>query len=198
MCYARPVSVSSELSRSLIKSKIHRVHVSTDLTRIGDAYRWFHGKVSDRPTNFSWIISGKLAGCGLPVTHLEFQWLLDQGVKSIVTVREVPLPEEWLGDGISYKHLQVEDYGAPSLEDLDDAVNFMKAQIAAERPVTVHCAAGKGRTGVVLAAYMVNTQGISAKQAIADLRSMRPGSVQSETQEMAISMYEKFVNSKQV
>lgn len=166
------------------------------MTRIGDAYRWFHGRVADRPTNFSWVVDEKLAGCGLPVTHEEFNWVISQGVKAIVTVREVPLPEDWFNDGITYKHLAVEDFGAPTLDELDDAVNFIQSEISAGRPVMVHCAAGKGRTGVVLAAYLVKTEGIGSEQAISKLRSMRPGSVQSETQEMAVAMYEKFLNGK--
>ena len=31
---------------------------------------------------------------------------------------------------ISYKHLQVEDYGAPPLQELDDAVNYINNEIS--------------------------------------------------------------------
>ena len=98
------------------------------MTRIGDTCRWIRGRVSDRPTNFSWVIEGKLAGCGLPVTEGEFKWVTEQGIKSIVTVREVPLPPEWFDGGddddddIGYFHLKVEDFGAPTIEELDEAV----------------------------------------------------------------------------
>jgi len=153
--------------------------------------------ISDRPTNFSWVTEGKLAGSGLPVNEDEFKWLVDKGIKSIVTVREVPLPSRWVdGDDIDYLHLMVEDYGAPTMEVLDEAVDYIDNKIRSGKPVLVHCAAGKGRTGAVLAGYMIKKENLTAEQAIEKIRFLRPGSVQSLTQETALSMYEKYVNSK--
>ncbi len=167
------------------------------MTKIGDAYRWFHGRMMERPTNFSWVVEGKLAGCGLPVTEDEFEWLIGQGIKSVVTVREVALPSDWFdGSDIDYMHLEVEDFGAPTIEELDQAVDFIDQQISNDRPVIVHCAAGKGRTGAVIAAYLVMKQNLTAEQAIAKLRNMRPGSIQSVSQETAVSVYEKYLKSK--
>ena len=164
------------------------------MTKIGNAYRRFHGIISDRPTNFSWVIDDKLAGCGLPVTENEFKWVVEKGIKSIVTVREVPLPSEWFdGTDIDYLHLRTEDFGAPTLEEMEEAVNFIDKEIQRGRPVLVHCAAGKGRTGAVLAAYMMKKQNLTAKQAIERMRIKRPGSVQSITQETALSPYEKYL-----
>jgi atypical dual specificity phosphatase len=142
-------------------------------------------------------MEGKLAGCGLPVTEDEFNWVVDKGIKSIITVREVPLPSEWFDSSdIDYMHLRVEDFGAPTVEELDEAVDFIDKKISSGRPVLVHCAAGKGRTGAVLAAYMVKKQNLTARQAIEKIRIMRPGSVQSITQETALSMYEKYLKIK--
>jgi atypical dual specificity phosphatase len=92
--------------------------------------------------------------------------------------------------------LEVEDFGAPSIEELDKAVDFIDDEISKDRPVMVHCAAGKGRTGAVLAAYLVKSQNLTAREAIEKVRSMRPGSIQSVAQETAISMYEKYLKSK--
>jgi atypical dual specificity phosphatase len=167
------------------------------LTKIGNAYRRFHGIISDRPTNFSWVIEDKLAGSGLPVTENEFKWVVDKGIKSIVTVREVPLPSEWFDGGdIDYLHLRVEDFGAPTVEEMAEVVNFIDKTISSGRAVLVHCAAGKGRTGAVLAAYILKKQNLTAKHAIEKIRIMRPGSVQSIMQETALSMYEKYLKIK--
>jgi atypical dual specificity phosphatase len=60
----------------------------------------------------------------------------------------------------------------------------------------VHCAAGIGRTGTILASYLVKYQNLTAKDAIAKIREERPGSIQSESQEIAVTFYEKFLKSK--
>jgi atypical dual specificity phosphatase len=153
--------------------------------------------ISDRPTNFSWVSEGKLAGSGLPITEDEFRWVVDKGIKSIVSVREVPLPSKWFDGGeIDYLHLIVEDYGAPTMEVLDEIVDYIDKKIRSGKAVLVHCAAGKGRTGAVLAAYMIKKEKLTAEQAIENIRLMRPGSVQSLTQETALSMYEKYLKTK--
>jgi atypical dual specificity phosphatase len=163
------------------------------LTKLGDAYRKVRGLTSDRPSNFGWVVEGKLAGSGMPVTKAEFDWAKSQGISAIVTVREGPLPEEWVNGSLGYLHLQVDDFAAPEIEDIERAVEFIDAQAG---PVMVHCAAGKGRTGVILAAYLIKKQGLAAQEAIDKIRAMRPGSIQSDVQEWAIEMYEKYLKSK--
>lgn len=46
--------------------------------------------------------------------------------------------------------------------------------------VIVHCAAGKGRTGTILAAYMIKFKGVDAKNAVEKIRSKRSGSIDFE------------------
>jgi atypical dual specificity phosphatase len=53
----------------------------------------------NRPTNFSWVIEGKLAGSGMPMNYSQFLWVITHGIKAIVTVREVPLPSKWFSNG---------------------------------------------------------------------------------------------------
>ena len=173
------------------------------MTKIGNAYRWMYGRVADRPTNFSWVIDGKLAGSGLPMTYSQFFWLIKHGIKTIITVREVPLPLNWFTDSINnidrdninYLHLRVEDFGAPSIEEIDSTVEYIKHQTDIRKPVMVHCAAGKGRTGTVLAAYLLKNENFTAAQAIKKIRNLRPGSIQSNIQEMTISMYENYLKT---
>jgi atypical dual specificity phosphatase len=53
-----------------------------------------------------------------------------------------------------------------------------------------------GRAGTILACYFVKYQNYSAKDAIKKIRTQRPGSIQSEVQELAITFYEKHIGSK--
>jgi len=170
------------------------------MTLIGNLFRWIHGKVSNRPTNFSWVIDNKLAGSGTPMTSEQYRWLIKNNIKSIVTVREFPLPQKWLVDNEKetiindYKFVYVKDYVVPSLEVLDNIVDYINIKITKEKkPLVVHCAAGKGRTGTILAAYLLKQDNISSQDAIKKIRSLRPGSIQSKIQEEILHEYETFL-----
>ena len=56
--------------------------------------------------------------------------------------------------------------------------------------VAVHCTAGLGRTGVVLACYFT-AKGLTAQNAIARVRRMRPGSVETDEQAEAVEQFAK-------
>ena len=173
------------------------------MTIIGNLFRWIHGKISNRPTNFSWVIDNKLAGSGTPMTVKQYEWLIKNNIRSIVTLREFPLPDKWLiNNGIlktnrDYKFEYVKDYGVPTLKVLDEIVDYMNTKIKYEqKPVVVHCAAGKGRTGTILAAYLMKLENLSSQEAIKKIRIIRPGSIQSKIQEQTLYEYEKFLNNK--
>lgn len=113
------------------------------MTFIGDVYRWLYSKFSSRPTNFSWVINNGLAGSGLPLSFDQFQWLVKNGIRTIVTVREISLPLHWLTDRdlvnadskdkefekVNYLHLRVEDYHSPSIQEIDSTVKFIENEI---------------------------------------------------------------------
>lgn len=182
------------------------------MTLIGNVYRWLHSKFNSRPTNFSWVVNNELAGSGLPLSFNQVMWLVKRGIRTIVTVREIPLPVQWLSldeskdpqsrnkiiEKINYLHLRVEDYHSPSIEQIDSTVNFIKNEIEAKRPVLVHCAAGKGRTGTILGAYLLRKESLSAKNAITRIRNLRPGSIQTDSQEKSLHEYEKYLKDNSV
>lgn len=160
----------------------------------GNAWRRIHGRVTKRPTNFSWVIDGKLAGSGIPTSREEFEWITAQGVSAVVTMTENALPQEWLRDAAAdYLHVPTPDLTAPDMDEIDSAVEFIRDRISEKRPVMVHCAAGMGRAGTILACYHVKYMDCSGSEAVKRIREARPGSIQSDVQEIAISMYERHV-----
>jgi atypical dual specificity phosphatase len=83
------------------------------VVKIGNIYRWIYGRIISKPTNFNWLIEGKLAGGGIQMSLHELKWLSEQqGIRSIVTIKDKPLPSEWfsgdsnIGDRkIDYFHM---------------------------------------------------------------------------------------------
>ena len=160
------------------------------MTIYGDVWRKVHGTVTGRPDKFSWLIENKLAGSGIPTSIDEVQWVIKQGIRSIVTVREEPLDDEWVKD-VKYLHVISNDMGVPESNDLLAAVDFIHSRLTHDEPVLVHCLAGLGRTGTILASYLVKYQNMSADEAIQKVREERPGSIQSFPQEEIIFQFEK-------
>ena len=164
------------------------------MTIYGDVWRKVHGTVTGRPDKFSWLIETKLAGSGIPTSINEVQWVIEQGVKSIVTVREEPLDDDWVKD-VNYLHIMSNDMGVPEFGDLTYAIDFIHRRVTNNEPVMVHCLAGLGRTGTLLACYLVKYQKMSADDAIQKVREERPGSIQSYPQEEIIFQLEKSLQS---
>ena len=162
------------------------------MTIYGDVWRKVHGTVTGKPDNFSWLIENKLAGSAIPTSIDEVQWAIEQGVKSIVTIREDPLDDDWVKD-VNYLHVSSNDMGVPEFADLTYAVDFIHRRITNSEPVMVHCLAGMGRTGTILACYLIKYQKMSANEATEKIREERPGSIQSYPQEEIIFRFEKFL-----
>ena len=162
------------------------------MTKIGDAKRKLHGMITGKPDNFSWIIEKKLAGSAIPTSKEEVDWVKQEGVKSIVTIREEPLEDEWIKDVI-YLHVYSNDMGVPEFDDLVNSVDFIHERITNNEPVMVHCLAGLGRTGTILACYQNKYEEMSADDAIQKVRNERYGSIQSFSQEEIIFRFEKMV-----
>ena len=144
---------------------------------------------TELPKNFSWLIEARLAGCARPETEAELRALRSLGVRAIVSLTGTPLnPEPVNGLGFNYLHSHIS--GAPSPLQLSEIIEFINARNSESKPVAVHCGEGKGRTGTVLAAYLVS-RGVTADKAIERIRELRPGSIQTLEQENVIRLYEK-------
>lgn len=141
------------------------------------------------PKNFSWLEQGKVAGCARPETEAELEGVKQQGVRAIVSLTGTPLNPEVVNRlEFDYSHSHIS--GAPNVEQLDEILKFIEQKNAQSKPVLVHCGEGKGRTGTVLAAYLVH-HGLSADEAIHVVREKRPGSIENLEQETAIREFEK-------
>jgi atypical dual specificity phosphatase len=141
------------------------------------------------PPVFTWIDKPRLAALAMPESADDLAWLRHNGVDVLLSLSEEPPPRQWLNDaGLMGVHVPVEDMTAPTLRQLEMAVETIARAHRSGMGVAVHCAAGKGRTGTVLAAYFVAT-GMTARAAIEKVRELRPGSVETKGQESVVEEF---------
>src|SRR5438477_3426307 len=141
------------------------------------------------PHGFSWIDKPLLAGLAHPESEEDLEWLRQNGVDVLLSLTEEPVRRDWTNDaGLLVVHEPMVDMEAPSQEQLQRCVSTIERANSQEMGVAVHCGAGLGRTGVVLAAYFVH-KGHSAPSAIARVRQLRPGSVETEAQAEVVETF---------
>ena len=71
---------------------------------------------------------------------------------------------------------------------MERGVAAVEQALAEGRIVAVHCGAGLGRTGTLLACYLVR-RGLGPEESIERVRAVRPGSVETAQQELAVKRY---------
>jgi len=162
------------------------------VSRLGNAYRRIRALFAGRPSRFSWI-DDRVAGSGRPMTRNQVKWLREHGVDAIISLTEDPLPREWISEaGLEYRHMPLEDHATPDPDVLKQIVDELLDLIDSGKRVLVHCAAGLGRTGVVLAAYLVAAKGVSGEEAIKIVRDLRPGSIEPNQEWSVIEFQRRY------
>ena len=141
------------------------------------------------PPGFSWVDRPRLAALARPQSGDDLRWLRRNGIDVLVSLTESPLPRHWVNDaGLFAVAVPVPDMESPTDRQLDHVLATIRKANASGMGVAVHCAAGLGRTGTVLAAYFV-AAGLPAREALMRVRDLRPGSVETADQEWAVERY---------
>lgn len=144
-----------------------------------------------------WVIPNVLAGMPMPflepsrrleggtgfTAHDDDMVLLYRaGIRAIVSLLNIPSDAAiYERAGFSFLCLPVPDGGAPSIESAYEFVRFVNEQRASGRPVAVHCEAGLGRTGTMLAVYLIS-EGETAESAIGQIRKLEPAAIETPRQ----------------
>ena len=151
-------------------------------------------------TPFVWLWPDQLALATRPGYNYDREGDIDTLVKagiktlwSFLTDQDVEkhelfdLKEELTEHGIRLHRSPIVDGGVPSIDQVDAFIEqlFIDLNIG---PVALSCSAGIGRTGTMVACYLVR-QGQGADEAIDEVRKVRRGAVENFEQVFFVREY---------
>jgi len=142
--------------------------------------------------NFSWVIDDKLAGSRGPRSKQDLASLKQHGLGALV--RLVEPDEAWVTTkdvneaGLEDYNEPVRDFTAPTQAQIDKIIAYIDSHLEHGVSVGVSCNAGIGRSGVILACYLVH-MGVSARDALELVRGKRGRGPEVPEQIAAIQDY---------
>ncbi|KAL1950976.1 hypothetical protein VTO73DRAFT_125 [Trametes versicolor] len=154
------------------------------------------------PRFFRWLVPFYLALMSTPRDEADIDALASPtfGIRHVLTLtEETPLPASWFaGKRIRNTFLPIPNYMPPTIEQVDLILRLLED--SRNTPMLIHCGGGKGRAGTVAACYLVahgfarhdptrTAPAMSAGAAIAALRALRPGSIETQQQEDFVARY---------
>ncbi|XP_047635294.1 protein tyrosine phosphatase domain-containing protein 1 isoform X1 [Phacochoerus africanus] len=178
-----------------------------------NAARWSEQEQAIKGVYSSWVTDNILAMARPSTELLEKYCIIEQfqshGIKSIINLQRpgehascgnpleqksgfTYLPEAFMEAGIYFYNFGWKDYGVASLTAILDMVKVMTFALQ-EGKVAVHCHAGLGRTGVLIACYLVFATRMTADQAIIFVRAKRPNSIQTRGQLLCVREFTQFL-----
>lgn len=151
------------------------------------------------PAGFRWLESGRLGGVPMPgvVNELEadLSLLRAVGVEVVISLNDEAPVDAIRAAGFLSIHRPFPDMQPPALEFARDLCETLAQHIDSGRIVAVHCRAGLGRTGTILACYLIS-RGASAALTLRHVRTIDPGWVQSKRQETFLTEFEQWLDQR--
>lgn len=132
-----------------------------------------------------WIDKQRLAGSSEPNLE-DFPFLKTLEWGGMVNLQEKTSTEELASLlAIPYLHLPIEDFSTPTETDLETIVEFFHEcqNENPNLPVLIHCTAGHGRTGTIIAALLVVIDRKKPEDAIKYVRGVNPLAIETKDQE---------------
>ncbi|MBO8174365.1 MAG: dual specificity protein phosphatase family protein [Thermococcus sp.] len=101
--------------------------------------------------------------------------------------------EEWKKHGVEVLYSPIEDFSAPTLNQLIEIVKWIDERVKEGKKVLIHCFGGSGRSGTIAVAYLMYSQGLSLKDALMKVRSLKPSAVETWSQMDILRKFEKYL-----
>lgn len=141
-----------------------------------------------------WVRPGKLAGMSRPPLE-DLSSLHQAGLRGLVSVMNEPSGiEEYKQAGFHSLWLPTTGGKPPTVEQVEQFVQFAEPLLAQNQPVAVHCTSGNRRTGTLLAAYLI-ASGEAPDEALAQIKQVRPPAELRDAQKQFLYELPKLLKS---
>lgn len=164
---------------------------------------YFYSQVENG--DLTWMIPDKIIAFAGPVSqsHPFFRYhpftpasyiplYKSRNVTAVVRLNEACYNRaDFIKAGIHHYDIPFPDGSCPSDKIIKQFIEIVDKE---KGTVAVHCKAGLGRTGSLIALYMMQRYDFTAREIIAWLRVLRPGSVLGQQQQFLLSMEKKIKN----
>lgn len=97
--------------------------------------------------------------------------------------------EVYRREGLEVVHLPLRDFSAGNGEPIQPCILRVLAELREGRHVAIHCRAGRGRAGMFAACLAREALGLSGDEALAWIRELVPGAVETRGQEDLVRTY---------
>ena len=142
--------------------------------------------------DFFWLIPQKIAGGSIPKEFLDIELLQKKKIRHIISLILDPSKIQGLitNKDIKLHSIPIKDWGIPSHSQIQQFLSIVTENLTKNESIYVHCYGGCGRTGTMLAIYLVHS-GYTSSDALLKVRELRPCSVETEEQENIVLDFEK-------
>jgi hypothetical protein len=188
--------------QQLAQNRAMQIHCGLDLLSDKLAH------MASQPSKDSllwWVIPGVLAGMPMPFIHPdrrlnsggslnayndELPELFSTGIRAVVCLLNIPSDAAVFEPaGFAFLCLPVANGEAPTTEQAMEFFRFVDEQRVKNQAVAVHCEGGLGRTGTMLAAYLIS-KGDTALNAIRQVRAVENSAVETARQIRFLERFE--------
>lgn len=98
------------------------------------------------------------------------------GITDIIDLREESEKREFLNINFTLHKIGFKDNSVPSIDILRKILNRINQLIENKKSIYIHCHQGLGRTGIVVASYLMNKNSIDGVSALNILRELKSNS----------------------
>ena len=154
------------------------------------------------PSSSYWVEPTRLAAGAYPAAPSDLAALIAAGIGGFVDLtpdsgfggyaEEAARLAQEQGRDALHRRFPVTDFGVPQVETMRAILDAIDEWLAARRGVYVHCHAGIGRTGTVVACWLVR-HGRAPAEALAELRRLRRGTRDAGTASPETAAQREFV-----